>query len=124
LRGGERQRAIARVTGHSRSSIRRWLCAGRRLGWEPGQGEPDEPLAAAVAKRVLPVWDEAAPGQSQTRPLTHREQIRAWFEPEDERRGLRLTKVQQLIARQGVEVPYSSLHRFTVRHLASRPGGD
>ena len=89
---GERQRAIERVTGHSRSTIRRWLRAARKLGWEPGRGEPDEPLAAAVAKRVRPVQDEAAPGESQLRLLPHREQIRAWLAPEDEQGPGGLTK--------------------------------
>ena len=113
---GERQRAIQRVTGHSRSTIRRWLRVARGLGWEPGQGEPDEPLAVAVAKRLRPVRDELSSGESQARLLPHREQIRAWLEPEDARRGLRLSKIQQLLARQGVDVPYSSLHRFAVQH--------
>ena len=58
---GERRRAIERVTGHSRNTIRRWLRAARKLGWEPGQGEPDEPLAVAVAQRVRPVRDEVSP---------------------------------------------------------------
>jgi transposase len=113
---GERRRAIERVTGRSRSTIRRWLRVARKLGWEPGQGEPDESLAVAVAQRVRPVRDEASPGASQARLLPHREQIQAWLAPEDEHRGLRLTKVQQLLTRQGVDVPYSSLHRFAVQH--------
>ena len=66
---GERRRAIERVTGHSRNTIRRWLRAARKLGWEPGQGEPDEALAAAVAQRVRPVRDEVSPGSSQARLL-------------------------------------------------------
>ncbi len=111
---GERQRAISRVTGHSRSTIRRWVKVARRAGWQPADGEPDEALARAVARRVRPVRDEASPGESQARLAPHHEQIRAWLAPEDERRGLRLTKVHQLLARQGVDVPYSSLHRFAV----------
>jgi hypothetical protein len=40
-------------------------------------------------------------------------EIGAWLPGEDgEARGLRLAKVHQLLARPGVEVPYSSLHRF------------
>ena len=35
---------------------------------------------------------------------------------EDGSRGLRLTKVHELLGRHGVEVPYSSLHRFAVKH--------
>lgn len=113
---GERQRAISRVSGHSRTTLRRWLQVAGEIGWQPGEGEPDEALAREIARRVRPVRDEASPGESQSQLLRHREQIRDWLLPEDERRGLRLTKVQQLLARQGVEVPYSSLHRFAVGH--------
>jgi transposase len=113
---GERRRAIERVSGHSRNTIRRWLRAARKLGWEPGQGEPDEALATAVAQRVRPVRDEVSPGSSQARLLPHREQIQVWLAPKDEHRGLRLTKVQELLVRQGIDVPYSSLHRFAVQH--------
>ncbi|MCZ6807429.1 MAG: IS21 family transposase, partial [Deltaproteobacteria bacterium] len=111
---GERQRAISRVTGHSRSTIRRWLKVARHSGWQPCDGEPGEGLAREIATQVRPVRDEASPGESQARLLPHRAQIEAWLSPEDERRGLRLTKVQQLLARKGVVVPYSSLHRFAV----------
>ena len=111
---GERQRAISRVTGHSRSTIRRWLKVARHRGWQPCDGEPGEGLAREIATQVRPVRDEASPGESQARLLPHHAQIEAWLSPEDERRGLRLTKVQQLLARKGVVVPYSSLHRFAV----------
>ncbi|MFQ5700174.1 MAG: IS21 family transposase, partial [Myxococcota bacterium] len=37
-----------------------------------------------------------------------------------EERGLRLSKVHQLLVRHGVEVPYSSLHRFAVTHCGFR----
>jgi transposase-like protein len=84
---GERQRAIERVSGHSRSTIRRWVQQARELGWEPGNGEPDEALALAVAQRLRPVRDEASPGESQARLLPHREQIQAWLEPGDARPG-------------------------------------
>jgi transposase len=113
---GEPQRAIQRTTGHSRSTIRRWLRIARRLGWEPSGGEPDEALAAAVAQRSRPVPAEPSAGSAQVRLAPHREQIREWLHPEDGTRGLRLTKVQQLLTRQGVEVPYSSLHRFATEH--------
>jgi len=36
--------------------------------------------------------------------------------PQDGSRGLRLSKVHELLGRQGIEVPYSSLHRFAVKH--------
>jgi transposase len=49
--------------------------------------------------------------------LFHQAEIAAWLTAApDEKRGLRLTKVHQLLGRQGVRVPYSSLHRFVVKH--------
>ncbi len=51
---GEPQRAIQRATGHSRTTIRRWLRVARRLGWEPGEGEPDEALAARGGQAGAP----------------------------------------------------------------------
>jgi hypothetical protein len=113
---GERQRAIQRVTGHSRASIRRWVRAARRLGWEPGDAEPDEALARAVAQRLRPVRDEPALGESEARLRPHRDRIAAWLRPEDGGRGLRLVKVHALLEREGIGVPYSSLHRFATKH--------
>jgi len=113
---GEPQRAIHRVTGHSRSSIRRWVKVARRLGWEPGAGEPDEALARAVAGRLRPVREEAPPGESEARLGPHRARIEAWLRPQDGRRGLQLAKVHALLEREGIRVPYSSLHRFATRH--------
>ena len=114
---GQPQRAITRATGHSRSTIRRYVRAARQVDWEPGCGtEPDEALAAAVAKRLRPVRKQQTPGESEGQLLAHQRQIEAWLHGGDgEGRGLRLAKVQQLLARQGVEVPYSSLHRFAVQ---------
>jgi transposase len=113
---GERQRAIARVTGHSRSTIRRWVTVAEALGWDPAGAEPDEALAAAVAKQLRPVPAAAAAGETVARLAPYRGQIQAWLEPEDGSRGLKLSKVHQLLARQGTEVPYSSLHRYATRH--------
>jgi transposase len=42
---------------------------------------------------------------------------RGWLTPgAGEKRGLKLTKVQRLLERQGIRIPYSSLHRFAVKH--------
>ena len=45
---GERHRAIARVTGRSRTTVGRYERTARELGWVPGRVEADEGLAAAV----------------------------------------------------------------------------
>jgi hypothetical protein len=109
--------AIERATGRTRKTIRRYKRCARSLGWEPGgEREPDEELAAAVARSVRPVTDSAGLGAIESRLMPHRTAIRRWVSPEDGSRGLRLAKVHELLTRQGVEVPYSSLHRFAVSY--------
>jgi transposase len=116
---GEGRRAVSRATGRSRNAIRRYLRIAGKLGWGPGGADdPDEDLAAAVTVRLKPGPKDASPGETEKKLLEHKEQIRIWLEPDDGyKRGLRLTKIQRLLVRQGVEVAYGSLYRFAVRHL-------
>ena len=112
----ESKSAIARATGHSRSTIRRYEASAGELGWAAGASEPTEELAAAIAQRVHPAADRDT-GEVETLLLPHAEQIRGWLTPGPrEKRGLRLTKVHRLLERQGLAVAYSSLHRFAVKH--------
>jgi transposase len=114
---GESRSEVERVTGHTRKTIGRYVKRAERLGWRPGMVVTDE-LAGAVA-RASGVARERGPGESELLLLPHRERIRTWLTPSpSEKRGLRLAKVQQLLAREGVRVPYSSLHRFAVTHCA------
>jgi transposase len=46
--------------------------------------------------------------------LGHEEQIRAWVSGGDGRDALSIVKIEELLARQGVRVPYRTLHRFAV----------
>lgn len=113
---GESKSAVERATGHSRKTISRYLTAAAELGWSPGAEEPTEELAARVLARGRP-GAERGPGEAEQRLLPHQDRIREWLKPgPGEKRGLRLSKVHRLLARQGVEVPYSSLHRFAVQH--------
>lgn len=113
---GESKSSVAQATGHSRSTIRRYDRVARELGWSPEAEEPTEELAAEIGRRLSPAADRGA-GEAESELLPHLEPIRAWLTPRPgEKRGLRLTKVHQLLARQGVHVPYSSLHRFAIKH--------
>ncbi len=112
---GEGQRAIGRVTGHSRTTIRRWVAVAVERGRVAALVEPDEALAVRVAERTRPVRRDAPAGESVAALEPHRAQIKASLAPEQGGRGLRLAKVHELLRRQGVEVPYSSLHRFATR---------
>jgi hypothetical protein len=119
---GESRSEVERVTGHTRKTIGRYVKRAEKLGWRPGMVVTDE-LAGAVA-RASGVARERGPGESELLLLPHQERIRAWLTPSpSEKRGLRLAKVQQLLEREGVRVPYSSLHRFAVTHCGSRIGG-
>jgi transposase len=114
---GETKAAIRQATGRTRKTVRRYVERARRLGWDPASGaEPDEALALEVARSLKPVGRKARAGDSETRLEAHRERIRQWLVPADGSRGLRLRKVHVLLGRQGIEVPYSSLHRFAVKH--------
>lgn len=113
---GESKSSIAAATGHSRSTIRRYEHEARALGWAPGSEQLTEELAAEIGRRLHPARDRG-PGESESDLLPHKEQIRKWLTPaRDEKRGLRLTKVHELLIRQGIDVPYSSLHRFAIKH--------
>ena len=117
VRRGETKAAIRRATGRTRKTVRRYVERARKLGWDPASGaEPDEALAAEVARSLKPVGRKERAGESETRLGAHRERIRQWLVPEDGSRGLRLRKVHDLLGRQGIAVPYSSLHRFAIKH--------
>lgn len=116
---GQSQRAVERSTCRSRRAIRRYLRLAAELGWKPGEDkEPDEQLAACVAVRLKPGPRDGCPGETERKLLEHKEQLQAWLKPTGGyKRGLRLTKIQMLLQRRGVEVAYGSLYRFAVKHL-------
>ena len=111
---GERRRAIARATGHSRKTVARYIKRAEGCGWD-GRSEPTEELAMQVAARVQPGPAPAGPGEAQARLLVHRAQIQAWLTPDDGKRGLTLTRIHELLAGRGVEVGYTSLRRFVAQ---------
>ena len=120
---GEGRNSIARTTGRSRKTVRRYLSKAAELGWAAGQAEPDEALAARVLAQVRPGALRASPGEPETLLLPHLNTIRAWIKPPAPgERPLTLTKVQDLLERQGVRVSYSALYRFAVRHCEAGRG--
>jgi transposase len=115
---GEGRRAIERATGRTRKTIGRYVRTAEKLGWKPGLEEPDEELATGVLERLRPGPRGVSPGESEKLLLGHKEQIRVWLDRDNSyKRGLKLTKVLRLLRRQGVEVSYSSLYRFAVKHF-------
>ena len=113
---GENKSEVARTTGHSRTTVRRYIGTAVELGWARGEEEPSEELAAQVYARHQPA-SERSPGEAEAQLLGHRDQIKEWLKPgRTKKRGLQLTKVHRLLGRRGVDVPYSTLHRFAVKY--------
>jgi hypothetical protein len=114
---GESKAAVSRVTGHTRKTIAGYVATAENLGWRPGEPVTEE-LAGVVYRRHRPRSDRG-PGDSEALLFEHQELIREWLEPgPGEKRGLQLTKVHRKLEQQGVIVPYSSLHRFAVKHCS------
>jgi hypothetical protein len=94
---GQRHRAIARVTGQSRTTVGRYESTARELGWVPALVEPDEGLAAAVVQQLRPGAKERRPGASQALLAQHQQQIAQWLAPEGQG-GRRLRKRRRRVA--------------------------
>jgi transposase len=124
-------RPISRATGLDRKTIRPILAAAQGLGLKPGDPWPDEPTLSAFLERAKPCRSALTPGDREKALLARREQIQQWLKKDH----LLLTKVHELLEREGFRVPYSSLHRFaqkwcdfgasssiTVRKVEGKPG--
>lgn len=110
---GVAKKRIAAQLGLDPKTVRRYLEVGESHGIVAGAGPEqltDERLGAVLAELKKPA------------PHEHGE---AWWECDRERplivdllkQGVRLTKIRKLMRRQGVDVPYSTLHRFAVLQL-------
>jgi len=106
------QRAIARATGLARETVKKYLTAAISLGLSATGPPPSEAqvlelrrlgvVAAQPVKRVAPQVAMLEP---------YREQIATWLDQDH----LLLTRIQELLAHQGVAVKYTTLRRY-VRH--------
>jgi len=106
---GESQRAIARATGLSRNTVGKYLRAAVAAGVRQAGGPPDEQELVALLRRNQP---GPAPGACPA-PLAavlagKQEQIAGWLR----REHLQLTRIHELLIRDGVIVSYTTLRRF------------
>ena len=116
---GESTAAAAAATEHTRKTVGRYRRVAMELGWVPGVHEPDEGLALEVYRQARPGRKEAGPGETERVLLPHKERIEMLVTGPD---ALRLTKVQAILSREGLCVPYASLHRFAVAHCSFGKG--
>src|SRR4051812_6648229 len=109
---GQGIRQIARETGLDRKTIRRYLGEARRQ-----EVLTETPVSEEVARGVgRKVQDRPTvpPSEQWQTLLGRREQIGRWLTGEE---PLRLIRVHELLAREGVEIGYTTLRRFVGREL-------
>lgn len=118
IHGGEGKRAVARNTGRSRKTVKRYVEAAQELGWIPGVHDPDEALAAEVLAGLRPGPRDTEPWAVETALFPHEQKLREWLALDDPlKEGLTLTKVHALLRRSNVTVSYSGLYRYVVQRL-------
>jgi transposase len=120
-------RKVAARAGVDRKTARRYVEAARAAGLtrDAGLEAVTDELVGLVVEEVRPARPHGH-GTAWEMLLGHEEQIRAWVAGK-EHDGVRhdplpITKIEQLLARQGVRVPYRTLHRFAVERCGFRTG--
>ncbi|MDE2892952.1 MAG: DDE-type integrase/transposase/recombinase [Chloroflexota bacterium] len=107
---GPSQRQIARGTGLSRPTVRRYLAAAVELGLSADGPEPDESqLARLAALSLAGPRRTDAPSEEQLTPWA--EQTQVWLRAE----RLQITRIHELLGERGCQVSYNSLRRFIQR---------
>ena len=110
---GQGKRELARQVGLDPKTARSYIAVAKSVGLSPEQGE-----AALTEERLAEVM-------ARLRSPSGRPHGDAWALCEGQREvialhlrnGVRLSKTRKLLARIGVQVPYSTLHRFAVEEL-------
>jgi transposase len=108
---GEGYRGIDRLSGVDRKTVRRYVEAAVAAGLTPDGGEAQltDVVIGVVCEKVRPARP-AGHGAGWESLLPHEAEIKAWID-----KGLKLVKVQDLLARQGVLVAYRTLNRFATQ---------
>jgi len=107
-------RAISRLAGMDRKTVRRYVDAAEELGLDRTGDEEQltDVLVGQVVERVRP---HRTDGRGEARRLldAHRDQLEKWLDAD----GLTVVKVHELLERKGVVVPARTLHRYALEEL-------
>jgi transposase len=109
--GGAKKKRIAAQLSLDVKTVRRYIAAGESTGLVVGAGELTDEQVGAVVLALQPSA-ERAHGDGWQKCESERAEIERLLEQE-----VRLSKVRRLLHRRGIEVPYSTLHRFAVAEL-------
>jgi len=116
---GESQRSIARATGLARNTVDKYLRTAVAAGVSRGGGPPDESALVALLQHNAPgPAPGACPAPLAAALAEWREQIARWLDQDH----LQLTRIHELLIRDGVIVSYTTLRRF-VRQAGLGRGG-
>jgi len=91
----------------------------RGLSRDAGVGAVSDELVGVVVDAVRPARPNGH-GASWELLLAHEEQIRRWVAGGNGQDSLSIVKIEELLVRQGVRVPYRTLHRFAVERCGFR----
>jgi transposase len=110
---GQGLRTAGERAGVDRKTARRYVEAAVAAGLvrEGGEGQLTDELLGAVVAAVRPAR-AGGHGGSWEALLVEEARIRDWIEAD----RLQLTNIHGKLARQGITVPYRTLHRFAVAH--------
>lgn len=116
-------RKVAERAGVDRKTARRYVEAAETAGLarDAGVEAVTDELVGAVVDAVRPARPNGH-GASWELLLGHEEQVRGWVKGGEGRDPLSVVKIEELLARQGVRVPYRTLHRFVVERCGFRVG--
>ena len=120
-------RTVAVRAGVDRKTARRYVDAARAAGLtrDAGVDAVTDELVGSVVEAVRPARPNGH-GASWEVLLAHEEQVRTWVVGDvidgQRQEPLSIVKIEELLARQGVVVPYRTLHRFAVERCGFRVG--
>ncbi|MGI9157054.1 MAG: IS21/IS408/IS1162 family transposase [Marmoricola sp.] len=108
---GEGIRAVERLAGVDRKTIRRYLAAAQELGLvrDSGEDQLSDVFMGSVVEKVRPHRTDGR-GQAWSLLVGQHTQIQTWLKTE----GLTVVKVGELLTRRGVVVPERTLHRYAL----------
>lgn len=116
---GEGFRAVERLSGVDRKTVRRYVAAAVEAGLDRAGSEDQltDGFLAVVVEKVRPHRLDGH-GEAWRLLEQHAGQIKVWLEVED----LTVVKVRELLGRQGVVVPARTLERFAAGLCGPRRG--
>src|ERR1051326_3280159 len=109
---GEGIRAVARATGLDRNTVRRLIRMAQEAALKPGDSWPDEAKLRQIQQHMGRPGAAAEPGPIEQALLQRQAQIQIWLKEH----RLILTKIHELLGREGLVVPYPTLHRSDRKH--------